>query len=176
MINCLTNYAYQSVIQYVQSNDTMTKHLLQNFMSNNKRLQTNRYDSRYLLQQIRLRLSKRAFSQVLQQVLSLVQQYSNLLIQSGYRLKFDSKRFKITQISKRYRPYLNNVYIVADKYINQNGQLFSRYKNGKFLIFDEDINSGATLKLAIDAIEEKIPENNQSNILCLVNAYSGNGF
>ena len=176
VINCLTNYAYQSVIQYVQSNDTMTKHLLQNFMSNNKRLQTNRYDSRYLLQQIRLRLSKRAFSQVLQQVLSLVQQYSNLLIQSGYRLKFDSKRFKITQISKRYRPYLNNVYIVADKYINQNGQLFSRYKNGKFLIFDEDINSGATLKLAIDAIEEKIPENNQSNILCLVNAYSGNGF
>lgn len=176
VINCLTNYAYQSVIQYVQSNDTMTKHLLQNFMSNNKRLQTNRYDSRYLLRQIQLRLSKRAFSQVLQQVLSLVQQYSNLLIQSGYRLKFDSKRFKITQISKRYRPYLNNVYIVADKYINQNGQLFSRYKNGKFLIFDEDINSGATLKLAIDAIEEKIPENNQSNILCLVNAYSGNGF
>ena len=43
-------------------------------------------------------------------------------------------------------------------------------------IIEEDINSGATLKLAIDALKQKLPENTDSNILCLVNAYSGSGF
>ena len=113
---------------------------------------------------------------ILQQVLSLIQQYSQQLQSNGYKLRFDRKRFKITQLKKQFRPFLNNVYIVADKYINKNGELFNRYKNAKFLIFDEDINSGATLKLVIDALKEKLPENTDNNILCLVNAYSGSGF
>ena len=70
----------------------------------------------------------------------------------------------------------NNVYIVADTNLNNNGELFKRYKNGKFLIFDEDINSGATLKCAIDALQEKLPNANNQNILCLVNAYSASGY
>ena len=70
----------------------------------------------------------------------------------------------------------NNVYIVADTNLNNNGELFKRYQNGKFLIFDEDINSGATLKCAIDALQEKLPNANNQNILCLVNAYSASGY
>jgi hypoxanthine phosphoribosyltransferase len=51
-----------------------------------------------------------------------------------------------------------------------------QYRNAKFLIFDEDINSGATLKIVIDALEEKLPENTENNMMCLVNAYSASGF
>jgi hypoxanthine phosphoribosyltransferase len=57
-----------------------------------------------------------------------------------------------------------------------NGELMKQYRNAKFLIFDEDINSGATLKLCIDALEEKIPDANEKNIMCLVNAYSAKGW
>ena len=70
---------------------------------------------------------------------------------------------------------MHDVYIVADQYTN-NGQLLNKYKNGNFLIFDEDINSGATLKLAIDALEDKLATSDSSKILCLVNAQSASGF
>lgn len=65
--------------------------------------------------------------------------------------------------------------IVVKKQMN-NGELLKRYRNAKFLIFDEDINSGATLKIVIDALEEKLPEQSSNNIMCLVNAYSASGF
>ena len=163
-------------LQSIQNNDTMTKHLLQNFFKEETKLKTSRYNYSYLLSQIQQRISQRMINNILQQVLSLIQQYSQQLQSNGYKLRFDTKRFKITQLKKQFRPFLNNVYIVADKYINQNGELFNRYKNAKFVIFDEDINSGATLKLVIDALKEKLPENTDNNILCLVNAYSGSGF
>jgi hypoxanthine phosphoribosyltransferase len=57
-----------------------------------------------------------------------------------------------------------------------NGKIMSQYQNAKFLIFDEDINSGATLKLCIDALEEKLPDINKNNVICLVNAYSSKSF
>ena len=176
IINCISNHTYQMCLQSIQNNDTMTKHLLQNFFKEETKLKTSRYNYSYLLSQIQQRISQRMINNILQQVLSLIQQYSQQLQSNGYKLRFDTKRFKITQLKKQFRPFLNNVYIVADKYINKNGELFNRYKNAKFLIFDEDINSGATLKLVIDALKEKLPENTDNNILCLVNAYSGSGF
>lgn len=176
VINCITNHAYNSSLNYIKSNDTLSKHLLQNFFNESSQLQTTRYDYKYLLQQVQQRISQRMINDLLQQVLELTQHYSVMLKERGYKLRFDRKRFKITQIKKQYRPFLNNVYIVADKYVDKNGQLFNRYKNAKFVIFDEDINSGATLKLAIDALKQKLPENTDNNILCLVNAYSGSGF
>lgn len=176
IISCMSNHAYQMCLKYIQNNDTLTKHLLQNFFNESSKLKTKRYDYSYLLSQIQQRVGQRMINNVLQQVLHLTQQYSEQLQSKGYKLRFDTKRFKITQLKKQFRPFLNNVYIVADKYINQNGELFNRYKNSKFVIFDEDINSGATLKLVIDALKEKLPGNTDNNILCLVNAYSGSGF
>ena len=38
------------------------------------------------------------------------------------------------------------------------------------------IFSGATLKLTIDALEDKLPSQNSNNIICLVNGYSASGF
>lgn len=176
VIDCMSNHSYKIALQYMRNNDTITKHLLQNFFNETSKINTTKYNYAYLLAQIQQRTPKRIFDDVLQQVLQIIQQYSEQLQERGYKLRFNTKRFKITQIKKQFRPFLNNVYIVADKYLNQNNELFTRYKNAKFLIFDEDINSGATLKLAIDALKEKLPENTDNNILCLVNAYSGSGF
>ena len=176
VIDCMSNHSYKIALQYMRNNDTITKHLLQNFFNETSKINTTKYNYAYLLDQIQQRTPKRIFDDVLQQVLQIIQQYSEQLQERGYKLRFNTKRFKITQIKKQFRPFLNNVYIVADKYLNQNNELFTRYKNAKFVIFDEDINSGATLKLAIDALKEKLPENTDNNILCLVNAYSGSGF
>ena len=115
------------------------------------------------------------FNQVLMQTKELIEQYSDMLKQRGYKLRFNTKRFKITAFKKQFRPFLSNLYIIADEYMN-NGELLKRYRNAKFLIFDEDINSGATLKIVIDALEEKLPEQSSNNIMCLVNAYSASGF
>lgn len=176
VIQCLTTHAYQTVVSYIKSNDYIGKQLIQLFFKDNFKQRIEKYNDDYLFKQIQSRIGKRYFNLILQQVLTLVERYSNLLKERGYKLRFGSKRFKITQIKKQFRPFLNNVYIVADNYTNKNGELFTRFKNSKFLIFDEDINSGATLKLAIDALQQKIPENTDNNILCLVNAYSGSGF
>ena len=64
--------------------------------------------------------------------------------------------------------------------ILSNGPI-SRYEKyvGKYanhqLIFDEDINSGATLMLTVDALRNSLPDTSDSNILCLCTAYSTSG-
>jgi hypothetical protein len=120
-------------------------------------------------------LGKKVFNEYLVKTMMLVKQYAAMLKERGYALRFNTKRVKITQFQKQFRPFLHNVYIIADEYMN-NGNLTKQYQNGKFLIFDEDINSGATLKLCVDALEEKLPTTAHSNILCLVNAYSASGW
>ena len=92
----------------------------------------------------------------------------------GYKLKFN-KPFKITKLSKDIRGYLTDMYVVADKNFNENHELFTRYANGKFLIIDEDLNSGATLANVIHALQNVMPTQNQNNIMCLTNAYSPSG-
>lgn len=105
----------------------------------------------------------------------ILQNKERLEGEGGIKLNMASKRFKITDFDKRERPFLQNVYVVADKNLNKNGQLFNQLRNGKFLIFDEDMNSGATLKLAIDALQDKLPEQSEDSIKCLVNCYSSGG-
>lgn len=180
VFNCLMEYAYGTVVKEMQSDgDIVDKHLIKNFMQKQNRLYTKSYDSTHILNEIQsriqLKIGKKVFNQYLVKTLQIVKQYSDILKERGYKLHFNSKRVKVTQFSKKFRPFLNNVYIVADNYL-KNGQLMSQYKNAKLLIFDEDINTGATLKLCIDALEEKIPDAIDNNILCLVNAYCGNSW
>ena len=66
--------------------------------------------------------------------------------------------------------FLNNVYVIADEKMLRN---YNKAMNMKFILFDEDMNSGATLRLLIDALKERNVKDN--NILCLVNAYSSGG-
>ena len=64
---------------------------------------------------------------------------------------------------------------VADKELNQTtNQLLTKYQSANFLIFDDDMNSGATLKLVCDALQDKL-DNSDNKIKCLVNGFSLNG-
>lgn len=180
VFDCTMNYVYKTIVKSISSGeDIIEKHLVNNFIAGQNKLYQKSYDSRHIYEEvlkiIKLNIGKRVFSQYMLQVYNLIKKYSNQLIERGYSLRFDAKRVKITQFKKQFRPFLKGVYIVADKYL-KNGKFTKQYNNAKFLIFDEDINSGATLKLCIDALREKLPETSHKNIICLVNAYSGSGW
>ena len=102
--------------------------------------------------------------------------------EGSFWIESDGNDFRIclkvvtyVDFDKRERKFLSNVYVVASKNLNKNGELFNRLSNSNFLIFDEDMNSGATLKLSIDALLDKIPGHNSDQIKCLVNCYSSGG-
>jgi hypothetical protein len=178
IFDCIMIYAYRTILNSLQ-NDAVSEHLVKNFLSKQTKLYQKSYDSTHIFNEvssrIKMKIGQKVFNNVLMETKNLVEQYSNLLKQNGYKLRFNLKRFKITSFKKQFRPFLSNLYVVADDYMN-NGQLMKQYRNAKFLIFDEDINSGATLKIVIDALEEKLPENTENNMMCLVNAYSASGF
>lgn len=178
VFDCTMIYAYKTIVNSLD-NDLVSEHLCKNFLSNQNKLYQKNYDSLHIFNEVSLRIKtkigQKVFNQVLMQTKELIEQYSDMLKQRGYKLRFNTKRFKITAFKKQFRPFLTNLYIIADEYMN-NGELLKRYRNAKFLIFDEDINSGATLKIVIDALEEKLPEQSSNNIMCLVNAYSASGF
>lgn len=178
VFDCVMIYAYRTILNSL-NDDVLSKHLTQNFMGKQTKLYNKNYDSTRVLQEVSLRLKTkglmRAFSAKMAETANLVRQYSEQLKTNGYKLRFGLKRFKITMFKKQFRPFLSNIYVVADNYLT-NGDLQDRFKNAKFLIFDEDINSGASLKVTINALEDKLPSQSEQNMLCLVNAYSASGF
>lgn len=179
VFDCTMIYAYKTIIEDLSNNDIVSEHIVKNFLKDKKKLYAKAYDSRHIFNEVSFRIKtkigQKVFNQVLLETVKLISQYSEILKTNGYKLRFNVKKFKITSFKKMFRPFLSNIYIVADEYIN-NGELMNRFRNSKFLIFDEDINSGATLKIVIDALEEKLPDESAENIMCLVNAYSGSGY
>lgn len=135
-------------------------------------------DTRYILSEfskiLKLKGLLTEFNKVLEETYNLSIKYSDIL-SKGYKIKKLGKVTKITDFEKHLRKYINNLYVIADEHLT-NGNLQKRYGNAKFLIFDEDINSGATLKLTIDALEDKLPAQTSNNLICLVNAYSASGY
>lgn len=181
VFECLMVYTYKIIIDKIQSSsDVVAKQLLNTFRNGSIKLYNKRYDSEHIIKQalwiIQLKVGFKVFNKVLVEVYGLVKKYSEELKRQGYELKFNAKKTKLTSFKKQFRPYLHDVYIVADEYVGKDDKLTKRYKTAKFLIFDEDINSGATLKLCIDALQDKIPDNKDSNIMCLTNAYSAKGW
>ena len=178
VFDCTMIYAYQTILEDLNK-DTVSKHIVRNFLKERKKLYNKKYDSTHIFNEVSFRIKtkigQKVFNNILLETTNLVLQYSDILKNKGYKLRFNVKRFKITSFKKMFRPFLSNIYIIADEYMN-NGELMNRFKNAKFLIFDEDINSGTTMKIVIDALEEKLPEQNENNIMCLVNAYSGSGY
>ena len=111
---------------------------------------------------------------LLQQVDAVIQQYSDKFIE-GFSVNPNSKKFKIVDIEQRFRKCIHNIYVIADKELNQTtNQLLTKYQSANFLIFDDDMNSGATLKLVCDALQDKL-DNSDNKIKCLVNGFSLNG-
>lgn len=181
VFECMMVYAYKIITDKMKSSeDIVTKQLLSVFRSRTVKLYNKRYDFNHIIDQvmwvIKLKIGFKVFGNVLSQTYELVRKYSDQLKKQGYELKFTAKKAKLTSFKKQFRPYLHDVYIVADNYLGKDNKLTKQYKNAKFLIFDEDINSGATFKLCIDALQDKVPDNVDSNILCMANAYSAKGW
>ena len=178
VFDCTMIYAYDTILESI-SGDSVSSHMVKNFIRERRRLYTKSYDSRRIFNEvvfrIRTKIGLKVFDKVLTETAGLVSRYAETLKNNGYKLRFNLKRFKITSFKKMFRPFLSNLYVVADEYMTD-GELMGRFRNAKFLIFDEDINSGATLKIVIDALQEKLPEQSSRNLLCLVNAYSNSGF
>jgi hypothetical protein len=178
VFDCIMVYAYNTLIEGINS-DIVSSHLVKNFLKEKRNKLQRKYDSKRIFDEVSFRLKTKigikVFNSVLLETRNLILKYSNILKTEGYKPRFNVKKFKITHFKKMFRPFLSNLYIIADNYMS-NGELMNRFKNAKFLIFDEDINSGATLKIVIDALEEKLPEQSSNNLLCLVNAFSNSGY
>ena len=116
---------------------------------------------------------------------NIVNTYEDVLLsEKGYKLSY-SKKFKITDIDKRCRPYIKDAYVVADKELayaedDKLDALRSSLRGKYFLIVDEDMNSGGTLKLLIEALKDKpiefggegLEKIASDQITCLVNLWT----
>ena len=116
----------------------------------------------------------REYGAILKDVLSLMLKYSEQFQKQGWRIGGKYERFKITKCPESTRPYLkgSNIYVIASKYLvsGEANRLQEQMANSKFLIYDEDIDSGGTLMLLVDALRNVIPDCTDDQILCLVTA------
>ena len=123
---------------------------------------------------IQLKIGQKVFIELLRQVDDILQQHSDRFVE-GFKVNPNAKKFKIVDIEQRFRPCIHNVYVIADKELNQEtNELKTKYQNANFLIFDDDMNSGATLKIVCNALQEKL-DNGDEKIKCLVNGFSLKG-
>lgn len=114
---------------------------------------------------------------VLQRTQDEANKYSEILQKEGYKPNFALKRFKITELPKETRNYLHGVYVIADPRFKENTNFFKKFINSNVLLVDEDINSGASLRLAAEALQMKMPKEwNHSHLLGLVNASAKTGY
>lgn len=135
-----------------------------------------------LLFVLRTKLSRK-YQELLRKIDFRIKLCSNYLKSEngGWKLSY-CKKFKITDIDIKARPYVKNAYVVSDSELDVDDNLFERYRNANFLIVDEDMNSGATLKLLIEALKDQVVGHvgqrgrrgriKSNQITCLVNAYT----
>ena len=113
------------------------------------------------------------FTNAVRKMAWLVAQYHNNLLE-GFAPNFDGASFKVTKFSKNVRKYLKGAFVIADAQLNKDKNLFARYAGKKYIIFDEDMNSGATLAMLGDALMDYGIK--EQDITCLVNGFSSGGF
>ena len=173
----IMRYASITLKNSTDEHNFVAKYIISRFQRQNRFYDEKSFNTKLLLNNffniIKLKGLIKEFNQVINEMVNISTQYAEILATKGYKL--NTKRTKITNFKKHLREYIHNLYVIADEHLT-NGNLQKRYSNAKFLIFDEDINSGATLKLTIDTLENKLPDSNTNNILCLVNGYSASGF
>lgn len=152
----------------------ITKAFIANEINKTYNNSENRHIRGELGKAIKLKIGQKKFIELLRQVDVILQEHANYFVK-GFNFNPNIKKFKIVDIEQRFRKCIHNVYVIADKELNQaTNTLLARYQNANFLIFDDDMNSGATLKLVCDALEEKV-DNGENKIKCLVNGFSLKG-
>lgn len=153
--------------------DNTTRMLLNNLKVSSK---SSVFDIENLSQKIGNIITKNClsdFKDAIRKTAWTIASYHDKLL-AGFKPNFDSASFKVTKFPKNVRKYLEGAYIISDEQLNKDNNLFSRYAGKNYIIFDEDMNSGATLAMLGDALGDYgIP---QQNITCLVNGYSSGGF
>lgn len=111
-----------------------------------------------------------AFLAASKEMIKVFNLYKERLLTTGVKIDFSVKRGKIVDFGGKYRKYLKDMYIVANKNAVNDPHYFERFRGRNYLLFDEDISTGSTLKLLIDALHNNGV--NDSHMLCLTNAYS----
>lgn len=134
------------------------------------------FDTEKLSQKIGIAIQKycmQDFTAAIRKMAWLVATYHKKLME-GFQPNFEGSAFKVTRFSKNVRKYLKGAFIIADAQLNKDKNLFTRYIGKKYIIFDEDMNSGATLAMLGDTMEDYGIK--EQDITCLVNGYSSGGF
>ena len=195
LIDIIRNQAYYGLIN-IKRDNPKTSNLYMYLVNHFGQYSYNRTSTKFNVKHISNELSKilktklsRRYQILLGEIDRITSTYESQLLSNGMKIS-DSQKFKITNIDENVRPYIKNAYIIADSEMahNSNGvmdKLRSSLMNKYFLIIDEDVQSGATLQLLINALKEKELECGfmntgrgrpkrqfiqDSQITCLVNA------
>lgn len=169
---------YKYIFDFIMNNydtDVIDRRIITSFLNskvtpNYGKKYTYGFDTSYMFRFVTNKIGKKRMGELINEIFVLMKRY-NKQLQTGYKPRCTTNRPKIVDFEQRFRPYLKNMYVIADKNLSKNSELFSRYQNANFLVFDEDINSGGTLKNVVAALQNKIG-NEPNRILALVNAYS----
>lgn len=106
----------------------------------------------------------------LRETFKIYSQYRNLLLTTGVKVNFSNDRVKIVRFPGKFRKYVKDAYIVANQEQLNNPNYYKQFISNKYVLFDEDVSTGSTLKLLIEALKNNGVKSR--NILCLTNAYS----
>ncbi len=185
----LKHYSYYGLCNIYEAQPKTSNihmYLVNHFMDYTTIKKSKDYNVNYILKQlifvIRTRLSKK-YQEMLRTMDNQIWKYQDIFRSEngGWRLDY-CKKFKITDIDKKARQYIKNAYVVADEELDSDGHLYERYKNANFLIVDEDMNSGGTLMLLINALKDQLIGHvgrrgrygkiKSQQITCLVNGYT----
>ena len=184
-------YGLYNIYEHQPKTSNLHMYLVNHFMDYTEIKKVKGYDSRHILTNlmtvIRTRLSLK-YQEMLRTLDNQIWKYQDYLKDEngGFKISF-CKKFKITDIDKKARQFVRNAYVVADEELDMDNHLFERYRNAHFLIIDEDMNSGGTLMLLIQALKDKVIGHvsrdrrgryariKSDQITCLVNAYTLKG-
>ena len=197
LIRELSFYGLQQIKEENPKTTNLYMYLVCHFSKYKKAITHGKYNIEHitgeLFKILKTRLSRK-YQALLGEIDQITQTYEQQLLSNGMKLS-SKKKFKITEIDPKARPYIKNAYIVADSEMahNKDGildKLRSSLQNKHFLIVDEDMDSGATLLLLINALKDKElecgnivrqrgrPKKNyiqDSQITCLVNGIKTRG-
>lgn len=178
----LSNYAFNCLKPYLGKEEKeFGEYLLENFMNQDGYANRNANIINYKAIRAKMETNKECCYEIvsmLKSMYGIMNEYIDVINNEGYFPTFISlKKTKITEVDKLKRNYLDGLYMIRNKYMSggDNEGLMTRFRNANFLIFDEDINSGASLRLCVMALKSQIPSSNIGNIVCLTNAYSNTG-
>ena len=185
----LKHYSYYGLCNIYEAQPKVSnihKYLVNHFMDYTEIEEIDGIDSEhvlnYIIAVIKAHLSTR-YQEMLRKLDSQIWKYQDYLKEEngGWKLSYN-KKFKITDIDKKARPFIRDAYVVADEELDSDRHLFERYKNAHFLIVDEDMNSGGTLMLLIRALKDQFIGHvgkrgryatvKSNQITCLVNGYT----